>query len=345
MARPRKEGLDYFPLDVNFFDTVPIRRIKMACGPSSVSAIISLLSRIYSNGYFIEWTADMPFLIAESVGISEGAANEIVKKAVQIGYFDATLYQKFAILTNREIQEVFLEATKKRTGKNSINEDYLIPEVLAPDNVSVAETRVFESKTEVCDTEMQQSKVNKTKKSLIVPDEERAKSTVVEQELVEFYNRECSQMPPIANIDKRTRARIAVLVSRHSRPWLLNALKKAASTPFVNGTGEGVRFSKPFSWVVANLENIDAGQYDSVPQNHQERALQAIKLNEQRQQKYKADKETAENVLASVRQNIWNQWKAKGKTLEEWQEAGCNQYVAKLAEEKLRQMGIVWKYD
>ena len=344
MARPRKEGLDYFPLDVNFFDSVPIRRIKMACGPSSVSAIISLLSRIYSNGYFIEWTADMPFLIAESIGISEGAANEIVKKAVQIGYFDASLYQKFAILTNREIQEVFLEATKKRTGKNTINDDYLIPEVLAPDNVSVSETRVFESKTAISNTENEQSKVKKTKKPLIVPDEERAKSTVVEHELVEFYNRECSQMPPIANIDKRTRARLAVLVSRHSRPWLLNALKKAASSPFVNGTGEGVRFSKPFSWVVANLENIDAGQYDLPRMNNHEKTMAAVRQLDRELASQEAAKLRAKEVLEEITTRMREAWHRSGHSVEEWIEAGCQRIAENKAEEKLRSEGIIWKF-
>lgn len=54
MARPKKQGIDYFPLDVNFFSDVKIRKIARACGSQSTSILICLLCNIYKdNGYYI----------------------------------------------------------------------------------------------------------------------------------------------------------------------------------------------------------------------------------------------------------------------------------------------------
>lgn len=65
MARPLKEGLDYFPLNVDFFSSIKVRRLSKACGSTSQSILICLLCNIYQDkGYYIEWNKDLPFLIA-----------------------------------------------------------------------------------------------------------------------------------------------------------------------------------------------------------------------------------------------------------------------------------------
>lgn len=74
MARPYKQGLDYFPLDVNFLQDIKTRKIMRACGAQSIPILISLLSSIYREaGYYVQWDSDMPFLVADEVGASEGA--------------------------------------------------------------------------------------------------------------------------------------------------------------------------------------------------------------------------------------------------------------------------------
>jgi len=36
MARPLKQGIDYFPLSVDFLRDIKVRKIKRACGPYTV---------------------------------------------------------------------------------------------------------------------------------------------------------------------------------------------------------------------------------------------------------------------------------------------------------------------
>lgn len=116
MARPIKQGLDYFPLDVGFLQDVKIRRIIRACGIQSIPILISLLSNIYRNdGYYLLWDSDMPFLIADEVGVSEGAVVETVEKAVQVDFFNANMYKKYSVLTSVGIQKRFFDAVTRRS--------------------------------------------------------------------------------------------------------------------------------------------------------------------------------------------------------------------------------------
>ena len=52
MARPTKEGLDYFPLDVDVFEDEKIEAIAGEFGLKGEIAVIKLLCAIYKKGYF-----------------------------------------------------------------------------------------------------------------------------------------------------------------------------------------------------------------------------------------------------------------------------------------------------
>lgn len=125
-GRPIKQGIDYFPFDVNFYSDVKVRKISKACGPNSVAVIISLLCNIYrEKGYYILWDDDLPFFIADEVGVSEGCVHEVIKKALQVGFFDVDKYSAHGILTSADIQKRFFEITKRRTDVET-NTEYLI---------------------------------------------------------------------------------------------------------------------------------------------------------------------------------------------------------------------------
>lgn len=271
MARPRKEGLDYFPLDTNFFDQMPVRKIKKGCGPASISVLIFLQCRIYANGYFIQWDDDTTFLTAETCGVTEGAVKEIINKALAVGYFDKDQYTANQILTSREIQEVFLEASKKRTAKNKIRPEHLIPETLDPDNISAAETKFFATETPENAPITQQSKANKTKNPSISPPM-LAREPIDNAAFVAWFNANCTNLRPIVELDPRTRGRLQTLTARHSKAWVTDALKMANANSWVNGQSEKSEFCKPLSWIVANLEQIAAGEYTNKTDQQREEA-------------------------------------------------------------------------
>lgn len=111
MARPVKQGIDYFPFDVDFFSDIKIRKIARACGSQATSILICLLCNIYKdNGYYILWDEDLPFVIADTVGVSEGAVKEVIYKALQVDFFDQNIYNKYQVLTSYGIQKRFKSA-------------------------------------------------------------------------------------------------------------------------------------------------------------------------------------------------------------------------------------------
>lgn len=162
MGRNRKQGLDYFPFDVGFFSDVKIRKIARACGASSTSILICLLCNIYKdNGYYILWDEDLPFVIADTVGVSEGAVKEVMLKALQVGFFDQSLYDKYKILTSKGIQSRFKSAVYKREEIEYIA-DYLVSDV---------KNEISDVRNPVSDDRSTQSKVKKRKEEKIIKKE------------------------------------------------------------------------------------------------------------------------------------------------------------------------------
>lgn len=115
MARPQKKGLDYFPLDVDFFADEKIEAISGEFGIKGEICVIKLLCAIYKNGYFIQWSELQKMKLLKSLpGISPELLDSIIKRLILWGFFDQTLFDSAAILTSRAIQERYFEAAKRR---------------------------------------------------------------------------------------------------------------------------------------------------------------------------------------------------------------------------------------
>lgn len=152
MARPVKQGLEYFSFDTDFFSDVKVRRISRACGPASTSILICLLCNIYRDkGYYIRWDENLPFVVADTIGTTEGAVEEVVKKAIQVEFFDKELFEKHKILTSNGIQNRFRSAVVRREEIEYVV-DYLVSErkneVIACKNEVIAD-RSTQSKVKV----------------------------------------------------------------------------------------------------------------------------------------------------------------------------------------------------
>lgn len=137
MARPTKKGLDYFPLDVDFLSDLKVRRIIKACGKEAVHILVALLANIYRDeGYYVLWDDDLAFLVADEVGTKEGTVEELVKKAVQVKFFDKDIFDKYSVLTSKGIQNRYILATKERK-KVELEFKYLLTNEVNRSNISI----------------------------------------------------------------------------------------------------------------------------------------------------------------------------------------------------------------
>ncbi|WP_242328064.1 Lin1244/Lin1753 domain-containing protein [Lactococcus lactis] len=182
MARPIKEGLDYFPLDVDIFEDEKIEAIAGEFGPKGELAVIKLLCAIYKKGYFILWNdLTQATLLKRLPGASKEMINQIVNRLVLWGFFDEELFNSARVLTSENIQATYFEATKRR--KLSKPSKYLIN---ANSNSPNNEVNVDIS-TQIKGKE---SKVNKSKVN------GRSVSSNLSQ-LIDFYENNFGKMPPL----------------------------------------------------------------------------------------------------------------------------------------------------
>ena len=115
MARPVKEGLDYFPLDVDFAVNDKTEAIMGEFGPKGVLFMIYLLSAVYQNGYYLQWNKLKQMQLANRIeGVSPELANQIVNRLIAYGTFSEELFNSDKVLTSQRIQETYEDATKRR---------------------------------------------------------------------------------------------------------------------------------------------------------------------------------------------------------------------------------------
>ena len=116
MARIKKKGLDYFPLNTDFIHDRAVRRLMKREGDSALSILVEVLSYIYAGeGYYVH--ADRLFYEDLSAGLYEKSADDVervIHLAVEYGLFDSGLFERECILTS-EIQRRYLFSTRRRS--------------------------------------------------------------------------------------------------------------------------------------------------------------------------------------------------------------------------------------
>lgn len=159
MARPNKEGLDYFPFDVDFFSDEKIGSISGEFGIKGEITAIKLLCAIYRNGYFILWNDALKISLLRGLpGISLELLEQIVTRLVRWGFFEQTLFSTVSVLTSKGIQERYFKAIKRR--KDSSNYPYLLV------NVDNNKVNVSNNDINVNTNPIKERKGNKNRESL-----------------------------------------------------------------------------------------------------------------------------------------------------------------------------------
>src|SRR5687767_6806578 len=108
MAKERtlKEGLDFFPLDIDYFDDSKILMIESKFGLAGSTVATRLLCAIYRQGYYLRWNDGEALVMARKVGngMTWEIVNEIVKGLLGCDFFDGQMFEAYGILTSHGIQ-------------------------------------------------------------------------------------------------------------------------------------------------------------------------------------------------------------------------------------------------
>lgn len=272
MARPNKQGIDYFPFDVDFFSDIKIRKIARACGSQATSILICLLCNIYKDkGYYILWDEDLPFVIADTVGVSEGAVKEVILKALQVDFFDQDIYNKHNVLTSLGIQKRFKSAVYKRE-KIEYIEEYMVSDV----KNQVSDVRSTQSKVK----ERKEKKSKKNNKE-ISPSGDTKKDELslnphpqIEHvdfvRLQEYFNTTFNgKLSMVVNITEARRKAVKARIAQYDKETVFTVLKKVAASPFLLGCNDR-NWKCDFDWIfkAGNFTKILEGNYDEKRNNN-----------------------------------------------------------------------------
>ena len=120
MARPKKSGLSYFPLDTDFLEDNKIRILKARYGNDGMILYIYLLCGIYKEGYYMQVDDDFEYILSDDLGMDQNKAKQVLNFLLSRSLFDNTLFQSDKVLTSAGIQRRFQLAIKERARKNPI---------------------------------------------------------------------------------------------------------------------------------------------------------------------------------------------------------------------------------
>lgn len=183
MARPRKTGLDYFPVDVDLQRDMKLRKPKQRYGSVAVEVYLALLCMIYRDkGYYLDYRdpEDVAFTAREYLDGKYQPTPDLVKDIIELliacELFSGDYARSKNILTSRRVQETYYSATVDRTEcKIDLNYWMLTLEEMAElsKRHSLYKNLVFRSKNGVNPPK----KYTKQSKEYLEEEEENARAT------------------------------------------------------------------------------------------------------------------------------------------------------------------------
>lgn len=289
-GRHSKQGIDYFPVDVGFFTDIKIRKISRACGANSISILLCLLCNIYKDeGYYILWDEDLPFVIADMVGVSEGTVKETLLKALQVNFFSKEMYDKYKILTSYGVQKRFLLATYQR------KETEIIPKYL----INCTNNAINCANNSIVCTENEQSKVKVNRKNKLkenTPNGVSKKDVLSLSQtekidysgLMDFFNKKFKdKLPAISSMTDKRKKAVRARAAENGKRSIATVFENVLQSKFLIGHNSS-NWHADFDWIFrpTNFIKILEGNY-----NDEDNARTAADYIHEKQEENKRMKE------------------------------------------------------
>lgn len=226
MARPVKEGLSYFPFDVDFFSDRKIKILKSRYGADGITLYIYLLCEVYkSNGYYLETDDDFLYIISDDLNMSYEKIRQIMNFLLERSLFDDTLFKSDKVLTSIGIQRRFQEAIKSRASKRAveITKFWLLEKNETQSFIKVnPNPNKSENNSNKSENNPSKSEINDTKKSKV--NKNKVKESKVDNNIFFVYEN-CG----FGTINNFTKEQLEVLVNDFSFEWTKEALEIATT--------------------------------------------------------------------------------------------------------------------
>lgn len=117
MSRTQSQGLEFFPVEVDFFSDKKVRILKARYGADGLAIYLYLLCMIYREGYYTRVDEDFIYVISEELNMSSETVQQVMTFLLRRSMFNEQLFKSDAILTSDGIQERWQKAIKTRALK------------------------------------------------------------------------------------------------------------------------------------------------------------------------------------------------------------------------------------
>ena len=284
MARPRKKGLDYFPLDVDFFSDKKIKRLRARYGTDGVTVYMYLLCEIYRSGYYINYDEDLILDISDELNISENSIQQIINYLLSRSLFDDTLAKSVKVLTAASIQRRYQEAknTRKST-QPDIDVEAKFWVLKKDETHSFIKVRPCENNSQINiglsannsslseingtkESKVKKSKVKKSKEDGVPPTPDAPQDNCML--IFELYNRICRSYPRITQYSEARKKAVKASLKKYNLKDFERLFKKAESSDFLKGKIK-CDWRATFDWLIndTNMAKVLDGNYDNRSKN------------------------------------------------------------------------------
>ncbi len=114
-GRRPKQRIDYFSLEVDYYADPKFVRLRTEFGIKGEICAIRVLCAIYREGYFIQCSDDLLYMIADDTKLPFQFIREAVAGMVRCGLFDKQIYDDHRVLTSTGIQRRWSIAKSRST--------------------------------------------------------------------------------------------------------------------------------------------------------------------------------------------------------------------------------------
>lgn len=162
----KSKAIDYFPFDTDFFDDDKIALVEGEFGCKGSYIAVRLLCKIYkTGGYFYQWGEDECLLFTRKLGAEfvPSLVNEVVRGLVRRSFFDKGVFDSFAVLTSKGIQERYFFSVKRRS-KLVVRPEILLIDLSEIKNVDISYENVYNFEENVDNFSQSKVKYIKEKK-------------------------------------------------------------------------------------------------------------------------------------------------------------------------------------
>ena len=266
MGRNKKEGLSYFPFDVDFFQDIKIRKLIRYQGSNAIAIYAFILCNIYKDGYYIRWDDDLPFIISEQTGYEESYIVEVINCCLDIGLFSKNLFDSERVITSFGIQDRYRKINDLCRRKSDISEYMLISSEekrISSEEMPITSAKSTQRKEKEIEVKERKEKEIEYSTNVELKKDELS-SHVDFSMLMDYFNSTFSgKLPSIKSMTEARKKAIKARVAQYGKKSIEEVFKYVLTSDFLLG-GNDRNWRPDFDWIfkASNYTKILEGNYN-----------------------------------------------------------------------------------